>query len=183
MSKPIKVLAISGSLRKKSTNTGLLHYAQANAPAGVDITIASIQDLPFYNADLTEKPAAVQTLLAQLAEADALLLACPEYNYSIAPALKNALDWASREPKNALLSGKPVAIMGSAAGMGSSRAQYHLRQVCVYLNLHPLNKPEVFCNAFANTFDQEGHLIDATIQSLIKEQLVALQAWTEQLSK
>lgn len=183
MSQPIKVLAISGSLRAKSTNTGLLHYAQANAPAGVEITLANIKDLPFYNADLTEKPAAVQTLLAQLAEADALLLACPEYNYSIAPALKNALDWASREPNNALLSGKPVAIMGSAAGMGSSRAQYHLRQVCVYLNLHPLNKPEVFCNAFANTFDQDGKLTDKTIQGLIHEQLGALQAWTAQLKK
>lgn len=183
MSKSIKVVAISGSLRAKSTNTGLLHYAQAQAPEGMEITIADIKNLPFYNADLTEKPAAVHTLLAQLAEADALLLACPEYNYSIAPALKNALDWASREPNNALLSGKPVAIVGSAAGMGSARAQYHLRQVCVYLNLHPLNKPEVFCNAFANTFDQDGKLTDASIQGLIKEQLAALRLWTEQLKK
>lgn len=183
MSKPIKVVAISGSLRTKSTNTGLLHYAQANAPAGVEIIMTDLKDLPFYNADLTEKPAAVQTLLAQLADADALLLACPEYNYSIAPALKNALDWASREPNNALLSGKPVAIMGSGGGMGTARAQYHLRQVCVFLNLHPLNKPEVFCNAFANTFDQDGKLTDERIQGLIKEQLVALQAWTEQLAK
>lgn len=183
MSKTIKVLAISGSLRSKSTNTGLLKYAQVHAPAGVEVLIANIKELPFYNADLTEKPAAVQTLLTQLAEADALMLACPEYNYSLAPALKNALDWASREPNNALLSGKPVAILGSAAGMGSSRSQYHLRQVCVYLNLHPLNKPEVFCNAFANTFDQDGHLTDETIKGLIVEQLVSLQAWTEQLRK
>lgn len=183
MPNSIKVLAISGSLRAKSTNTGLLHYAQANAPTGVEITIANIQELPFYNADLTAKPVAVQTLLAQLAGADALLLACPEYNYSIAPALKNALDWASREPNNELLSGKPVAIMGSGAGMGTARAQYHLRQVCVYLNLHPLNKPEVFCNAFANTFDQDGKLTDERIQGLIKDQLLALQTWTEQLKK
>ncbi|MFZ1389815.1 MAG: NADPH-dependent FMN reductase [Thiolinea sp.] len=183
MSKPIKVLAISGSLRAKSTNTGLVNYAQAHAPTGMEITIADIKELPFYNADITEKPAAVQTLLAQLAEADALLLACPEYNYSIAPALKNALDWASREPNNELLSGKPVAIMGSAAGMGSARAQYHLRQVCVYLNLHPLNKPEVFCNAFAHTFDSNGVLTDERIQGMIVEQLVSLQAWVEQLRK
>lgn len=181
MSKTIKVLAISGSLRAKSTNTGLVNYAQANAPDGIEITIANIKELPFYNADLTEKPAAVQTLLTQLAEADALLLACPEYNYSIAPALKNALDWASREPNNELLSGKPVAIMGSAGGMGSSRAQYHLRQVCVFLNLHPLNKPEIFCNAFANTFDQQGVLIDERIQGLIIDQLATLQTWSERL--
>ncbi|MFM2317909.1 MAG: hypothetical protein RLZZ215_530 [Pseudomonadota bacterium] len=183
MSQPIKVLAISGSLRAKSTNTGLLNYAQAHAPAGIEIKIANIQEIPFYNADLTTKPSAVQNLLTQLAEADALLLACPEYNYSIAPALKNALDWASREPNNQLLSGKPVAIMGSGGGMGSSRAQYHLRQVCVFLNLHPLNKPEVFCNAFANTFDQNGVLVDERTQSLIVEQLLSLQAWVEQLRK
>ena len=183
MSKPIKVVGISGSLRTRSTNTGLLHYAQAHAPAGLELSIADIKELPFYNADLTAKPAAVQAFLAQLAEADALVLACPEYNYSIAPALKNALDWASREPNNELLSGKPVAIMGSAAGMGSARAQYHLRQVCVYLNLHPLNKPEIFCNAFANTFDTNSVLTDERIQGMIVEQLVSLQAWVEQLRK
>lgn len=183
MSQTIKVLAISGSLRAKSTNTGLLNYAQAHAPAGIEIKIANIQEIPFYNADLTTKPRAVQDLLTQLAEADALLLACPEYNYSIAPALKNALDWASREPNNQLLFGKPVAIMGSGGGMGSSRAQYHLRQVCVFLNLHPLNKPEVFCNAFANTFDQNGVLVDERTQGLIIEQLLSLQAWAEQLRK
>ena len=70
-----------------------------------------------------------------MTEADALVLACPEYNYSLAPALKNALDWVSREPDCAPFNGKPVAIMGAGGGMGTSRAQYHLRQVCVYLNL------------------------------------------------
>jgi chromate reductase len=114
-------------------------------------------------------------LLAQFAKADALLLACPEYNYSIAPALKNALDWASREPNNALMAGKVAAIMGSGGGMGTSRAQYHLRQVCVFLDLHLVNKPEVFCNAFANTFDAEVKLTDERIQSLIVQQLDALQ--------
>lgn len=179
----IKVLAISGSLRAKSTNTGLIRYAQAHAPAGMEISLADLKELPFYNADLNEKPAAVQRLLQQLAEADALLLACPEYNYSIAPALKNALDWASREPNNQLLSGKAVALMGSGGGMGTSRAQYHLRQVCVFLNLHPLNRPEVFCNAFANTFDQDANLIDERIQGLIVDQLNALKLWVEQLKK
>jgi chromate reductase len=90
------------------------------------------EQVPFYNADITDKPAAVQQLLAQLAQADALLLACPEYNYSMAPALKNALDWASREPDNKLLAGKAVAILGAGGGMGTSRAQYHLRQSCVF---------------------------------------------------
>jgi chromate reductase len=137
--------------------------------------------VPFYNADLTEKPAAVNTLMNDLEEADALLLACPEYNYSIAPAMKNALDWASRAPDNYLLAGKPAAILGSGGGMGTARAQYHLRQVCVFLNLHLLNKPEVFSNAFGGSFDEEGNLIDERIQALVVEQLVALKSWAQKL--
>jgi len=179
----MKFLAICGSLRKHSTNMGLLRYAQSHAPEGVEFTIADISTLPFYNADITEKPSAVLTLFKQIAEADALVLGCPEYNYSVAPALKNALDWASREPGNSLLSEKPVAIMGSGGGMGTSRAQYHLRQSCVYLNLHPLNRPEVFANAFANMFDNEGNLTDVKVQENIVAQLNALISWTLQLQK
>lgn len=179
----MNVLAICGSLRAKSTNRGLLRYAQANAPEGMKIHIAEILDVPFYNADLAAKPAAVEQLLKQLAQADALLLACPEYNYSMAPALKNVLDWASREPDNHLLSGKAVAIMGAGGGMGTSRAQYHLRQVCVYLNLHPLNQPEVFANAFSGSFDNDGNLTDERLQGLVVKQLGALQKWALQLQK
>lgn len=179
----MNVLAICGSLRAKSTNRGLLRYAQANAPEGMKIHIADILDVPFYNADLAAKPAAVEQLLKQLAQADALLLACPEYNYSMAPALKNALDWASREPDNHLLSGKAVALMGAGGGMGTSRAQYHLRQVCVYLNLHPLNQPEVFANAFSGSFDTDGNLTDERLQGLVVKQLGALQKWALQLQK
>ena len=171
----LKVLALCSSLRAKSTNKALVEYAIAHAPQGMQIELADLTDVPFFNADLTAKPAAVERLLAQFAKADALLLACPEYNYSIAPALKNALDWASREPNNALLAGKVAAIMGSGGGMGTSRAQYHLRQVCVFLDLHLVNKPEVFCNAFANSFDAEVKLTDERIQNLIVQQLTALQ--------
>ena len=162
---------------------GLLRYAQAHAPAGSNIIIADLSAVPFYNADLTEKPAAVQQLLQQIGAADALIFGCPEYNYSIAPALKNALDWASREPENKLLTGKAVAMMGAGGGMGTSRAQYHLRQVCVYLNLHPLNRPEVFANAFTNSFDSEGNLVDEKIQGTINTQLAALVDWANQLKK
>ncbi|HSX50902.1 MAG TPA: NADPH-dependent FMN reductase [Cellvibrio sp.] len=179
----MNILAICGSLRKKSTNMGLLRYAQANAPEGSKITIADLSAVPFYNADISEKPAAVVTLLEQIGAADALIFGCPEYNYSIAPALKNALDWASREPDNVLLSGKAVALMGAGGGMGTSRSQYHLRQVCVYINVHPLNKPEVFVNAFAGTFDADGNLTDEKIQGNIKAQLAALVDWAKQLKR
>lgn len=161
----------------------MLRFAQSNAPEGVSIEIADLAEVPFFNADLTEKPAAVIKLLAQIGDADALILGCTEYNYSLAPALKNALDWASREPDNNLLSGKPAALMGSGGGMGTSRSQYHMRQVCVFLNMHPLNKPEVFANAFANTFDDQGNLTDSKIKANIIAQLEALQLWTTQLQK
>ena len=178
----LKVLGICGSLRRQSTNMGLLRYAQEHSPSGIEIKVSDLTEVPFYNADISEKPAAVQTLLTDFEQADAILLACPEYNYSLAPALKNALDWASREQDNRLLAGKPAAIMGAGGGMGTSRAQYHLRQVCVCLNLSLLNKPEIFCNAFTGSFDEDGLLMDERIQELIVEQLDALHKWTHQLS-
>jgi len=177
----LKLLGICGSLRRQSTNAGLLRAALAELPAGVSMEIADLSAVPFYNADLTEKPAAVQRLLDQMAAADALVLACPEYNYSLAPALKNALDWASREPNNALLAGKAAAILGAGGGMGTSRAQYHLRQVCVFLDLHPLNKPEVFANAFAGAFDADGNLTDAKLIQQVAAQMQALAVWTRKL--
>ena len=172
----IKLLGIVGSLRQKSTNRGLLRAAQAQLTEGVSMEIAELTDIPFYNADIAAKPESVQRVLAQMANADGLVLACAEYNYSLAPALKNILDWASREPDNALLAGKSVAIIGAGGGMGTSRAQYHLRQVCVFLDLHPLNKPEVFANAFAGAFDGDGNLTDAKLLKLIAAQMQALVA-------
>ena len=174
----MKVLVICGSLRKKSTNMGLARFAQANAPEGMQVQIAELLDVPFYNADISERPASVNQLLGEIEAADAILFACPEYNYSLAPALKNALDWASREPDNRLLSGKPAAIMGAGGGMGTSRAQYHLRQVAVFLNLHMVNKPEVFANAFSGSFNEDGDLIDEKIQANVRNLLAALKDWT-----
>lgn len=170
----LKFLGISGSLRRQSTNSGLLRAALAELPAAVSMDLADLSDIPFYNADLGEKPASVSRVLAQIGAADALVLACPEYNYSLAPALKNMLDWASREPQNQLMAGKAVAIMGAGGGMGTSRAQYHLRQVCVFLDLHPVNKPEVFANAFAGAFDAHGNLTDAKLIQLVADQMLAL---------
>lgn len=177
----LKFLGISGSLRRQSCNSGLLRAALAELPEGVSMDIADLSDIPFYNADLGEKPASVSRVLGQIGEADALVLACPEYNYSMAPALKNILDWASREPNNALLAGKAAAILGAGGGMGTSRAQYHLRQSCVFLDLHPLNKPEVFANAFAGAFDADGNLGDAKLIQLVGDQMRALAAWTRKL--
>ncbi len=172
----IHLIGLAGSLRKASTNRGLLRAAQASLSEGVTMEIADLTDIPFYNQDITEKPESVKRVLAQIAAADALVLASTEYNYSMAPALKNILDWASREPDNALLATKPAAIMGSGGGMGTSRAQYHLRQTCVFLDLRVLNKPEVFANAFAGGFDANGNLIDEKLTHLVGDQMKALIA-------
>ena len=175
MSKPLKIVGLCGSLRKASRNAGLLRYAGSHVPEGVTFEFAEVGDLPFYNGDITEKPAAVQRLVEQLKSADALVIACPEYNYSMAPALKNALDWASREAESPL-AGKPLAIMGAGGGMGTSRAQYHLRQTCVFLDLRPLNRPEVFSNAFGAAFNEAGDPVDEKLQALIRQQMQALAA-------
>ncbi|HTJ96440.1 MAG TPA: NAD(P)H-dependent oxidoreductase [Rhodocyclaceae bacterium] len=173
----LKVLGICGSLRGDSTNMGMLRYAQTNAPAGMSITIADLSQVPFFVRN-EDKSAAVEALLAQFAEAEAFIFACPEYNYSIAPALKNALDWASRAPDNKLLAGKPAAMFGAGGGMGTSRAQHHLRQVTSALNILLLNKPEVYANAFSESFDKSnGNLVDEKIQKALLKQLDALHAW------
>ena len=171
----INFVGISGSLRKASRNTGLLRCCAANLPKGVSLEIADISALPFYNADM-EKPAVVQRLVDQVSAAHGLVLACPEYNYSLAPALKNALDWLSREPDLAPLTGKTACIVGAGGGMGTARAQYHLRQVCVYLNLHVLNKPELFSNAFTPAFADSGDVQD---EALVKQAAAVMQAMTD----
>lgn len=174
-----KAIAISGSLRKSSVNTGMLRFARDNMPQGMSLELLDIAGLPLYNEDTqAEDRSRVEHVLGAIDRADARVLAVPEYNYSVAPSLKNFLDWASREPNNKLLNGKPVALMGAAGGMGSSRAQYHLRQVCVGLNLWPLQKPEVFANAYGGGFDAEGNLLDASVQQAIRSQMVALLEWT-----
>lgn len=177
----LNILGICGSLRKASTNMGLLRYAQQNAPDGIEVKIADLSQVPFYNQDISDKPAAVQQLLSDFEQADALLFGCPEYNYSLAPALKNALDWASREKDNYLLSGKPAAIMGAGGGVGTARSQYHLRQVAVFLNLHLLNKPEVLSSAFDGSYDEDGNLVSEKVQGLVVAQLEALAAWHKRL--
>lgn len=177
----LNILGLCGSLRECSTNMGLLRYAATLGDEKVKVEIADLTQIPFYNPDTKEKTAAVETLFDQAERADALILACPEYNYSVAPVLKNALDWMSREKGNPLLAGKAAAIVSSGGRFGAARAQYHLRQICVYLDLHLVNKPEVFCNAFAGGFNERGDLIDVVAQDLVGQQFQALLALADGL--
>ncbi|HEY8564026.1 MAG TPA: NADPH-dependent FMN reductase [Beijerinckiaceae bacterium] len=179
----MKVVGISGSLRQGSLNTAALRAAQELAPTGMTIEPAFIGDLPHYNDDLRQGgyPPEVERLRSQLAAADAILFVTPEYNYSIPGVLKNAIDWASRPPEQPF-NDKPVAIMGVSGGLlGTARAQYQLRQMLVFLNAHPINKPEVMIGQAASKFDAEGRLTDETTRGFVRQLLEALAAWTQRL--
>ena len=177
---PIRVLGISGSLRKGSYNTAALRAAIELAPTGVTVEQADISDLPLYNDDVRVAgfPAPAERLVQQICEADALLFVTPEYNYSVPGVLKNAIDWVSRSPKQPF-AGKPAAIMGASPGaIGTARSQYHLRQIAVFLDLKLINKPEVMIGTAAERFDEAGRLTHEPTREFIGKLLTALHHWT-----
>lgn len=181
----INVLGISGSLRKGSYNTALLREAMHLAPNSMHITIADISEIPVYNEDIyaTGFPPAVERLREQVRSADALLFVTPEYNYSMPGVLKNMIDWVSRPPEQPF-SGKPAAVMGASMGrFGTVRAQNHLRQSVVYLDVKLLNQPEVMIASAQNVFDQSGQLTDESTRGYIRKLLEALHYWTLTLRK
>ena len=181
----MNVIGISGSLRKGSFNTAALRAAQGLAPEGMTIERAEIGDLPLYNDDVRAAgfPPPAERLRAQIAAADAILFVTPEYNYSISGVLKNAIDWASRPPSQPF-EAKPVAIMGASPGLfGSARAQYHLRQMLIFLNAMPVNRPEVMIGQAQNKFDADGNLTDEPTREFIRKLLVSLRDWTRGCSE
>jgi chromate reductase, NAD(P)H dehydrogenase (quinone) len=183
--KGITVLGICGSLRKGSYNLAALRAAIELMPAGMTIQIADISQFPLYNEDVRAQgfPPPVETFRQQIIAADALLFACPEYNYSMSGVLKNAIDWASRPPDQPF-AGKPAAMMGAGAGMaGTARAQSDLRRSCVFLDIHPLNKPEVLIGQAQTKFDANGRLTDEAARGFIRDMLVALQNWARQIGR
>jgi chromate reductase len=177
--KGITVLGICGSLRKASYNMAALRTAIELKPPEMTIEIAEIGAIPLYNEDVRAEgfPPPVETLRRQIAAADGLLFVSPEYNYSISGVLKNAIDWASRPPDQPF-AGKPVAIMGAGAGMaGTARAQHDLRRCCVFLDMHPLNKPEVLIGQAQTKFDASGRFTDEAGRGFIRDLMVALESW------
>ena len=184
-SSTVRILGIAGSLRKGSFNRAALREAQQLVPADATLEIFDLDGIPPFNED-DEKtlPPRVAELKAGIRGADAILIVTPEYNYSIPGVLKNAIDWGSRPYGDNAWDGKPVAVMGASAGaLGTARAQYHLRQTFIFLNMHPLNKPEVMIPTAAQRFDERGHLTDEATRKRIGELLVALVAWTRRLAK
>jgi chromate reductase len=188
MEQNIHFVGISGSLRKGSYNTGLLNTAFELLPEGVSMEIADISDIILYNGDLdlpevNERPAPVIRFRDILARADGLVIASPEYNYSIPGGLKNAIDWASRGEDSPLLN-KPVAVMGATPGMwGTVRMQTAFNQVFQFLNMKPVFKPEVLIAQAKNKFDSNAKLTDEKSRELVKRKLQALKEFIVQSKK
>lgn len=179
----LKILGFVGSLRKGSFNKALMRLAQEVVPAGARLDVFDLEGIPGFNQDLeAQPPDNIREFKQKIRAADAILIATPEYNYSVPGVLKNAIDWVSRPYGDNALEGKPVAIMGASIGMlGTARAQYHLRQSFVFLNMFPVNRPEVMVPFAEKKVDGEGRITDETTRRLVRELLDALIAWTRKL--
>ncbi len=183
MEKKIKILGFAGSLRKDSYNRSLLRAAMELVPKDAELEIFDLEGIPPFNQDLeSQPPQKVKEFKTKIRGADAILIATPEYNYSIPGVLKNAIDSASRPYGDNPFGGKPVAVMGASIGMlGTARAQYHLRQSFVFLNMLPINQPEVMVTFAQEKIDQNGRITDPKTKEKIGELLVSLVAWTRKL--
>jgi chromate reductase, NAD(P)H dehydrogenase (quinone) len=175
----VKIVGISGSLRRASFNSAALRAAQELAPAGMTIDIFDISAIQLYNEDVRAQgfPPVVADLRARIKAADGVLLATPEYNYATSGAMKNVIDWVSRPPEQPF-DGKPIALIGASAGaLGTARAQYNVRQMFIFLNAHMMNRPEVFIGGAASKFDAEGKLTDQATRDFLAAMLAAFKTW------
>ncbi|MDX9991013.1 MAG: NAD(P)H-dependent oxidoreductase [Anaerolineales bacterium] len=176
----IHIAAFSGSLRKGSLNSGLLRVAAGLLPDQVTFEILDISGIPLFNEDIEKpRPAPVQLFREKVQAADALMIATPEYNHSMPGTLKNVLDWGSRSPN--VFDGKPLAILGAGGQFGTTRAQYHLRQVATALNMFAVNVPQVLVFNGAKKFDENLNLMDEDARQLIAALVSNLVALTRRL--
>lgn len=177
----VNILGFAGSLRKASYNKAILRAAAELLPQNTKLEIFDLEGIPPFNQDLEMTPVQkVKDFKAKIRAADAILIATPEYNYSIPGVLKNAIDSASRPYGDNAFDGKPVAIVSASGGMlGGARAQYHLRQTFIFLNMYPVNRPEVFVNFANQKIDEQGRFNDEAGRKLIKDLLEALVSLTK----
>ena len=179
----IKLLGISGSLGAQSYNSGALSVVGSVLPEDMEFGVASLSDLPFFNADVEQRgfPAAVESFRRNVAAADALIFAVPEYNFSVPGVLKNALEWLSRPP-NSPTNGKPCAVFGaSVSPLGTARGQFHFRHICVSLNMIAVNTPHVDIANAKTKFDAQGRLTDQASIDLIRQLVGELRNLTVRL--
>ena len=179
----IKLLGVSGSLRSQSYNSGALRAIASVLPEGMTFTIADIAALPFYNTDVEQGgfPDAVRKVRAEVAAADALIFAVPEYNFSLPGVLKNALEWLSRPPSPPA-NEKPCAVFGaSISPLGTARGQFHFRHVAVSLNMIMANVPHVDIASAKTKFDTQSQLIDQPALDSLRQLLAELKNLTIRL--
>lgn len=187
MDQEVTALGIAGSLREGSYNRAVIRAAREVAPDGLEIDLFDnelLKQIPLYNEDVRTlgDPAPVIALKETIAGADALVIAAPEYNHSVAGVLKNALDRASRPPDATPLEGKPVAIMAASRGaFGTVRAQVHMREFCVYNNMLALNEPQVLEGRAHRKFDESGELHDETARTFVRDQMEGLLRWARRI--
>jgi chromate reductase len=179
----LKILGFAGSLRAGSYNKALLRAAIDLLPEDVTLEIFDLIGIPAFNQDIEmDMPTKVKEFKSKIRKADAILIATPEYNYSVPGVLKNAIDWASRPYGDNSFDGKPVALMSASPGMlGGVRAQYHLRQSFVYLNMYPVNGPDVIVNFAQQKFDSNGNLVDDNTKTFLGQLLQNLVNLTKRL--
>ncbi len=185
MNDPIRILGIAGSLRKASYNRAALRAAQQLVPAGAHLETIELDGIPPFNQDdEASPPATVAHLKASIQKSDAVLFVTPEYNYSVPGVLKNAIDWAARPYGQSAWKRKPAAIMGASIGaIGTARAQYHLRQMMVFLDMPVVTQPEVMIASAAKRFNDQGELTDETSRKLIVQLFEALIDLTRKMSQ
>jgi chromate reductase len=184
MSRQVRILGIAGSLRRDSYNRATLRAATELVPEGATIESFELDGIPGFNQDDEQNPPAkIAELKRRVREANAILFVTPEYNYSVPGVLKNAIDWASRPYGDNAWDGKPAAIMGTSVGaIGTARAQYHLRQMMVFLNMFPVNQPEVMIANASERFDAARNLTDDATKEFIRQLLGSLVNWTRRIS-
>ena len=177
----MKIIGISGSLRKASYNTALLRALISLQPQGMEIEPVRLNGIPVYDGDdekATGKPAAILELDQKIRASDGVIIVTPEYNFSIPGGLKNAIDWLSRGASP--LKGKRVGIMGASDGpIGTARSQYHLRQTLQAHEAIVMPRPEIFVSTAHEKFDAEGNLTDEATLKRLSKWLKAFAEWVE----
>ena len=181
----MKILGFAGSLRQASFNRALLRAAKEFAPTDVEVDIVDLDGIPLYNSDVEVRafPEAVRALRGRIMASGAVLIATPEYMYSVSGVLKNALDWLARPPEPRALWDKPVGIMGASPGLvGTARAHLHLRQILLHERAAVLPHPQLLVPDARNKFDAGGVLIDQETRTKVTEYVDALARWAQRLA-
>jgi chromate reductase len=179
----VRLLGLSGSIRKGSLNTALLHAAKELLPENTTLEIHDLSGLPLFSQDLEhDLTTPIRTFKQKIREADAILFASPEHNYSITAVLKNGIEWGNRPPTDRTWKGKPAGIVSASSGpRGGVRSQLHLRQIMVDIDMYPINTPQLLVGEAETKFDKNLKLTDEQTRKILRDLLVSLVDWTRRL--